>query len=363
MKLLVLDKNFDILGSIPLFRSLIWIRRYERPGCFELYLSGDVFNLLNRGRYLYRNDAPELGVIDEAGCTQDEKGGREAYVKGNFAEVLLADRVVDSTAVLSGSVESCMRELVRRTAIEPGKADRTVPRLKLGEVHGVSGRLDIQVTGANLSDKLYELGNSAGAGHRVRYDFLADELLFEVWQGKDRRDSQEENGWAVFSNAFCNVRSVSYNRDDSAYKNYAYVAGAGEGTDRVIVEVDLRVPGEDRRELWVDARDLQPEDGDGNAIPPEKYRAQLEQRGREKLAEYRSVETVEACVDPDANLVYGKDFDLGDYCTYINTEIGIAADKRITEVTETFEGSTVRLDVTFGSCGAQTVRQLIRREA
>lgn len=363
MRLLVLDKNFDILGSIPLYRSLVWIRRYERPGCFELHLPGDSFKLLEAGRFLYRNDAEELGVIDEVGYAQDENGGREAYVKGNFAEALLADRVIDFTAVLSGSMESCMRELVRATAVEPREAGRALPHLKLGEACGMAARLDAQTTGANLSDKLYELGNTAGISHRVRYDLQANDLTFEVWEGKDRRDSQEENSWAVFSNAFCNVRSVSYNRDDSAYKNFAYVAGAGEGDARIVVTVDLRQPGEGRRELWVDARDLKQEAGDGSVIPPETYRAQLEQRGREKLAEYRRVETVEACIDPNANLVYKKDFDLGDYCTYINTEIGIAADRRITEVTETYEGSSVRLDVTFGSCGVQTVRQLVRREA
>ena len=40
---------------------------------------------------------------------------------------------------------------------------------------------------------------------------------------------------------------------------------------------------------------------------------------------YQKVETVTSSVDSHANLEYKKDYDLGDYCTYINTEIGIAA--------------------------------------
>lgn len=363
MRIFVLDRNFDILGSIPLYRTLIWTRRYEMPGCFEMHLSGDGFPMLSAGRYLYRNDALELGVIDEVGYSQDENGGIEAYIKGNFAEVLLAGRVVGSMAVLSGSLEGCMRELVRRAAIEPDDPGRAIPHLKLGEASGLQGKLDVQTTGAVLSDKLYEVGNTFGVSHRVRYDFQTNDLLFEVWQGKDRRDSQEEHSWAVFSNAFCNVRSMSYTRDGSAYRNFAYVAGAGEGMDRVTVPVDMVPPGGQRQEIWVDARDLQPEDAEGNAIPLEDYKAQLVQRGREKLAGYPLVESVEACIDPDANLAYRKDFDLGDLCTYINADIGISVDKRITEVVETYEGGAARLDVTFGSCGPQTVRQLIRREA
>lgn len=358
MDLIVLDENFDTLGSVPLFQTLIWARRYERPGCFELYVSKDYFELLDHGRYLYRKDAIELGVIDEINYTQDDNGTRSAYARGNFAEILLANRVVESMVTLGGTVETAMRDLVTRTAISPTDADRKIKHLRLGDVSGIPGNLNMQTTGDNLSDKLYEIGNTRGISHRIRYDYLTNDLAFEVWQGKDRRDSQEENSWAIFSNSFYNVRNVVYGRNDSAYKNFAYVAGAGEGAERVIVNVDLREPGEERRELWVDARDLQRGDG----ITLSDYKGQLAQRGREKLAEYRKVEIVSGDVDPHANLVYRKDFDLGDYCNYVNTEIGISTDKRITEIMETYEGGAVGLSVTFGTDEVSTVQQLIKRE-
>ena len=218
-------------------------------------------------------------------------------------------------------------------------------------------------TGDNLSEKLYEIGNTQEISHRVRYDYLTNDLAFEVWKGKDRRDSQEENSWAIFSNSFYNIRNVVYNRNSSAYKNFAYVAGGGEGSNRVVVTVDLRQQGEERKELWVDARDLQQKDGEGNTIALPAYQAQLIQRGKEKLAEYRKVEMVNSGVDSNANLVYKKDFDLGDYCTYVNTEIKVATDKRITEIMETYEGGSTELSVTFGTDEIATVKQLIKREA
>ena len=362
MRLMVLDENFDIVGPVPLFRTLIWVRRYQQPGCYELHVSKDYFPLLNSGRYLYRNDAKELGVIDEVNYAQNENGGREAYAKGNFAEILLADRVIETTMVLMGNVETAMRGLVERTAVSPSDAGRKIKHLRLGELSGIHGSLDMQVTGDNLSDKLYEIGNAQEISHRVRYDYLTNDLAFEVWQGKDRRDSQEVNSWAIFSNSFYNIRNVVYNRNSSLYKNFAYVAGAGEGPERVIVTVDLRQPGEERKELWVDARDLQQKDGNNNPISLSVYKAQLMQRGREKLAQYRKVETVNSGVDAWANLVYKKDFDLGDYCTYINTEINVATDKRITEIMETYEGGKEDLSVAFGNDEILTVRRLIRRE-
>lgn len=362
MKLIVLDKDFQTIGSIPLFRTLIWVRRYEKLGCFELYTSKEYFSLLNTGKYLYRNDAEELGVIDEVNYSQDENGARESYAKGNFAEKLLTARIIESTVRLTGNVENALRNLVKRTAIEPVDSDRKIKHLRLGNITGVSGSIEIQSTGDNLSDKLYEIGNTLEISHRVRYDYLTDDLAFEVWQGKDRRDTQEENSWAIFSNSFYNIRNAIYNRNESSYKNFAYVAGAGEGANRKIVTVDLRQPGEERLEIWVDARDLQEEDDNGNKIPTATYNAQLVQRGKEKLAEYRKVETVNSGVDPNANLVYKVDFDLGDYCTYINTEIQISTDKRITEAMETYEGGAMELSITFGTDEISTVQQLIKRE-
>lgn len=121
-------------------------------------------------------------------------------------------------------------------------------------------------------------------------------------------------------------------------------------------------PERKEKKSGIDARDLQQKDEDGNEIPLETYKQQLDQRGREKLAEYRMVETINSGVDYQANLVYKKDFDLGDYCTYINTEVNIATDKRITEVMETYEGAATELAVTFGTDEVSTVQQLIKRE-
>lgn len=160
MKLIVLDKNFDTLGAIPLFRTLIWIRRYEKIGYFELYTAKDYFALLDQGKYLYRNDADELGVIDEVNYSQDENGSREAYVKGNFAEILLAGRVIYPTIMLTGDIEDSMRELVTMYAIAPTDASRKITHLRLGTRYGISGSIDAQITGDNLSEKLYEMGNT-----------------------------------------------------------------------------------------------------------------------------------------------------------------------------------------------------------
>lgn len=362
MRILILNEQFETLGSIPLFSSLIWVPRYTKIGCFELHTVTSYFPLLKSGRYIYRTDRESLGVIEDVQYAQTDAGEKTCYAKGQFAESLLADRVISKTINLTGKLEDAMRDLVTEFAINPANGE-PIANLILGDLSGIEDEVNTQVTGANLSECLYELGNSMEVSHRVLFDYLNDRLIFEVWKGKNRTDEQTENSWAVFSNSFCNIRSVQYERNISSYKNFAYVAGEGEGANRVIVEVDMRAsPDEVRKEIWVDAKDLQKEDSDGNVLTDEEYRALLVKRGEEKLNEYPIVETVNSDVDANANLVYRQDFDYGDLCTYINTEIDVETAKRITEIMEVYEGGTESISVTFGTDEIEDVKQIIKRE-
>lgn len=362
MRVLVLDEKFQTLGSISLFSSLIWVPRYTKLGYFELHTATSYFQLLKQGSYIYRNDRENLGVIDDVQYAQTDTGSRTCYAKGNFAEVLLADRVISKTMSVNGRLEDSMRSAVTQFAINPVNKE-PVENLVLGEDSGLEYQVNTQVTGANLSEWLYDIGNTVEISHRVLFDYLEDTLRFEVWQGKDRTDNQEENSWAIFSNAFCNIKSVQYERNKSSYKNFAYVAGEGEGSNRTVVEVDTRkTPDEKRREIWVDARDLQRQDSNGRTIGDAEYKELLRNRGIEKLQEYPMIETVNSDIDAQANLKYREDFDVGDLCTYINTEIGVETEKRITEIMEVYEGGAESISVTFGTDEIETVEQLIKRE-
>ena len=214
---------------------------------------------------------------------------------------------------------------------------------------------------------MYELERTQELSHRLVFDFEENILTFEVWAGLDRTDDQEVNSPATFSNAFYNVKNVVYDRDASTVANFAYVAGEGEDADRVIVEVDARTDAtQERREIFVDARDLQKtykdSSGTERTYSNAQYAALLRQRGLEKLDEYAQVEVVNSDIDASANLVYMEDFDLGDLCTYQNQDVGIETVKRITEIQEVYEGSKVTLNITFGNDESTSITRIIRRE-
>ena len=368
MQVYILDKDFQTIGAIRVFNSLIWTRRYYETGVFEFHTSVDYFPLLNSGNYICRNDRTELGVIREVNYAQTDKGERSAYCKGYFAEKLLDDRVIQPGVNITGTPEEIAFALVDGFAINPSDPGRKISRLSLGARKGLGTSVTLQTTGDKLGEKLYETEQTQEISHRILYDYEENTLTFENWKGLDRTEEQEDNSPAIFSNSFYNIKSAIYDRDESSYANFAYVAGEGEGAARVVVEGDIRTdPDEERREIYVDARDLQSEyedeSGNKHTYTAAQYRELLRQRGLEKLAEYQKIETVNSDIDAGANLVYLEDFDLGDLCTYQNTDVGIETDKRITEVQEVYEGAKVTLNITFGTDEATTITKIIKREA
>ena len=362
MQFIIFDENFQTICAIRIFNTLLWYRRYYSPGVFELHVPAEYFDLINSGKYLYRNDRTELGVIREVNFMRGEKNEKTAYCKGYFAEHLLNNNVIHPTFNQTGTPEALAYSVIDRYIINPADTGRKICHIQLGNRQGGGDSITLQNTGDNVGERLYDTLKTQEMSQRLVFDYLENTLTYEVWKGLDRRDTQDVNSWAIFSDRFCNIKNAQYDRDESDCKNVAYVAGEGEGDVRKVVEVDIRQsPDEERRELWVDARDLQ-QHSDNVNYTDVQYRDLLFQRGLEKLADYAAIEKVDSDVDPNANLIYGMDFDLGDLCTYRYSDVNIECSKRITEIQEVFEGSKRTLSVIFGNDSATDFKKIIRKE-
>ncbi len=82
-----------------------------------------------------------------------------------------------------------------------------------------------------------------------------------------------------------------------------------------------------RREIYIDARDLQSDSDPDNPLTLEEYTALLENRGREKLAENQLVKSFSAVIRTiDPTYTLGEDFHLGDTITVIDERMGVTAD-------------------------------------
>ena len=350
MELLLLDKDFQICGLIDDFSSLVWNRKYYECGNFNLQIGIKYWKQFKNAMYVYSKDFVETGILETLNHKTTTQG-TEIQRSGRFLESMLVDRVINKTQSFKNMItEDIIRSLVNTFAINVGT--RSILKLTLGERKGLGRSRTMQITGGNLLDKIYELCKEDELSIQLWYDFDNNQLVFEVWQGLDRRDTQNGNTWAIFSRNFENITQDEYSYDETKYRNFAYVAGEDTGGNRVIVEVDRVKEGEKRKELWVDARDIQSEtyDDEGNSskIPDVEYREMLRERGIEKLNEYNKVETADFSIDTLANLEYKKDFDLGDKVIYKNDELGFNVENRIIGVLEAYENGNKTLDVSFG---------------
>ena len=363
MELLLLDKQFQICGIIDDFSSLVWNRKYYECGNFNLQIGTKYWEQYKNAVYVYSKEFQETGILETLNYKTTTQG-IEIQRSGRFLESKLFDRVINTTQNFKNqTTEDIVRNLVNTFVINSG--DRKIPNLVLGERKGLGKTRTMQMTGDNLLDKIYELCKEDELSIHLKYDFDNNKMVFEVWQGLDRVDTQNENTWAIFSRNFENILEDEYSIDNTKYRNYAYVKGEVEeetGTDsegntikskrRVDVIVNRIKEGEERKELYVDARDIQSEktDDEGNSIkiPETEYKEMLKERGIEKLNECNKVETSNFNINPISNLEYKRDFDLGDKVIYKNDELGFNIEKRIIGITESYENGNKTLDITFG---------------
>ena len=191
-------------------------------------------------------------------------------------------------------------------------------------------------------------------GYRIKIDPYNKKLLFDVYKGIDRTTNQTAVTPVEFASDLDDILESEHYRSISDLKTFALIAGEGEGTARTTTTTgNTTLTGLDRKEMYVDARDLQSESQDeaGTTITlsPAAYIAALQQRGKERLAQASETETVEASIRIYGNTLYkyGIDYQIGDTITITDKRIGISMSAAITGAEETF-GEEYKLNLLFG---------------
>lgn len=150
----------------------------------------------------------------------------------------------------------------------------------------------------------------------------------------------KENPNLVFSKSFGNLNLEEIVASTEPFKNYAIVLGEGEGEQRVRVDVDAS--GEkQRRELIIDAKDIQREETETDAT----YRSRLTARGIEKLLECN--QTLKCSFNPSAD-DFGKRFDLGDVLTINLADYGLKIKARLIRFSQTSQANKTETTVEVG---------------
>ena len=188
-----------------------------------------------------------------------------------------------------------------------------------------------QISNKSFSELCETMCQSENVGFRAIRDNVV--LVVEFYK-------PEEKSNLVFSEKFGNLTVNSVSISSENYKNYCIVLGEGEGENRTRVDVDL-TNGNERRDLIVDAKDIQTEDGES----ADSYKERLTARGIEKLLE--CTQTFSCAFTPYSS-DFCKKYDLGDILTVYLTDYGIKLKSRVSKFTQKSQNNKTETSIEVG---------------
>lgn len=351
----VTETVFAAIGEINEFTHLLWPDHYAGYGTFELQapVTEENQTLLREGNYLWTGGT-NAAVIEIINSETDTKGQKKYVIKGRTLEFLLSTRIVWGTYSANNKpVSTIMYELVEQNCVNPSDSNRKIPYLTCGTDLEVGSKISHQKTGGYVYDDILDLSSESELGFNVLFLPVERELRFVVTQGVDRTNLQSLNS-VLLSTDLEDILASEYYLNNQDVRNLAWVQGEGEGESRkeVVAGENTKVKGFNRRELYVDARDVQHSvynpDGTTTELTEEEYLATLRSRGLIKLADYPRTETFEATIrTTGGQYTYGKDYLKGDKIVIQDLDLGLQVVGRITEVTNSW-GESHEMDLTFG---------------
>lgn len=336
MEIHVYNRELKRKGTIENQTSLQWHRKYNDCGTFELHcpVTKENLRLLQPGNIIAIGDKKEAAVIRGDQSEEESSVANEIIRKGYFLPVYFGDRLTGPLFNFSGTAEDAMRYMIKRAA--------DIEHMQIAEGIGDTTKITFQSTYKNLLTQISKIAKFAELGFRVVPNFKEKTMTFETYKGINRTQNQKENAKVIFSERYKNLNQVKHNYSDETLKTKIIVGGAGEGINRIFVEVGGGT-GFDLREDFLDAADINKEE-----FTDAQYTEALKMRGLEYLTEHTAIENFEAEVEPDMNFIYGRDYNLGDVVTIKKDKWNTAQNLRITEVCEVYEYGKMYVVPTFG---------------
>lgn len=332
----IFDKSLNFLGEIDRYTSLFYVRKWENYGEFEFHMAEADIGLIKKGNIIMLNkDGYRTGVIEHIEIKEENK--EDITVKGFSLSYWLTQRITVPPVgyayhEFNTSVEDIMISLVKSNAVDPIDIKRKIPYLQVEQSQGKGEILKFQTRYKTLSDELTKLSKTSGLGFAIFLDYKNKRLLFKVLSGRDLSYNQKINPPAIFSIEYDNIINQNYIESNIGYKNVGYVAGQGEGANRQIEVISNELTGFDRRETFIDARDI-------------TEGVSLADRGKLKLAENVSIQSFECEVNTKD---YKRYWDLGDIVTTVSKKYSFKISNRVTEVKEIYESNGFKIEPTFG---------------
>lgn len=215
--------------------SVIWVRRYDVPGEFRLYLasSKEVFEIIKKHiGYLIvtREDRPDVMYVEYAKLTEDAENGDHILLEGRTIDCIMGRRVIGyPTKILGIPTANVITKLINENMISPPEPPplpypldilhRTIAPFETNiQVFDIQG-ITRQYNGENLLTAVGELLRSRNYGLKT---FLADgTIIIRIYSGQDRPNVK-------FSPDNENLLSSEYECDIRGRCNTVFVYAEGD---------------------------------------------------------------------------------------------------------------------------------------
>lgn len=314
------DKNLELITVISRWVSLLGVNTYNTMGAFTLELrsNSNISRLMKDFFYCTIDNDNENPYIVMSAQSVDG-----SVVFTGFPCTYIFSKRASTEVISDKNAEQAMKSLV--DGMTPWDNLTTAP------VQGLTDVFDNQISDKQVLEYLQGIGQATDTGFRVSKD--GKNLVFKCFK-------PSVNNNVKYATSLRNVANLEYFKSDNNYYNVAIVAGAGEGSNRVTVTATIGNPvGTDRRELYVDARNEQPKEGETT----DDYKQRLAQIGLQKLTEMLKVETLNF-------LVKEKDeVKLGDIINVSLDEFNISIQARVVEEQILNENNTTVRTISVGT--------------
>lgn len=343
----ILDSGLNYKGLIDDYTSFLFTRRFHSFGEFVIQtnLNKNNVEFMKKGHFVFMGtDKHKCGIIMSVEKVKDNTGalGEQIVAKGLEVQSLFARRIIipntgqSHVSFNNQSAETIFKNLVSSQTINSENADRVISLLQNAEDIQRGPLLSKSYRFKKLSDEFEKLSKESKLGIKMTVDTSSKKIIFDVYEGVDRRAGNGVNPHAIFSSDYDNLESQRYIESDYNKATFALAAGQGEGIDRELYEKTLGETGLERFEEFVDARDAE-------------TTQVLASRADQKLIEMQGELSFEGMIMTSSNLIYELDYDLGDQVTVIDKKWGMRLDTRLTEITEIYEREKgFRVEPVFG---------------
>lgn len=368
----ILDDTMRIVDILRKYEYSQYELKAREIGKFTINAMIDKENLYLMDKtknYYVLLDDDVFGVIESVKRESDSETSKVFTIKGSLALKLLEYRIIKGQVTFKGKSYKYIEELVKQNLIMSDDENRNVALAVEFEdeerLKQICSTVDKQVTGGSLWDEISEVAEAdklriilkpnVGAIN-TEHPQNIDGWTLIIGAGEDRTRHRANNAVStvMFSQSLSNIANTDYIVDRSKLRNTVYIAGEGEGADRKWYNIDVNSDitfgertGWNRRELWVDARDIQSEQ-DSKKITDAEYEELMKQRADEKAKENDLSEEYTATVtDITKQYTYKKDYNIGDFVTIADEELGMEFDAQITNVIVTRQDDREIIDLEF----------------